>query len=239
MARIAVCYWGLIRTLRQVYPSQKKYVFDALDELGIEYDTYIHTWIVEKNLVWGRPMKKTNDYSSMDILQPKSKQIDDQSLFLSTIRREDYYYAGQYEWDPQLLQNHLCGLESQKRSVELCLASGEKYDYVLFLRPDALINKRLPVERIFRDSGDRELNTIILPNFNHWEGYNDQFAIVPFDLVRAYSHRIDHLAEFRKTNGRIVAEKYVKHVVNKYFKPLCVDFHFDLLRPDGNLNGNF
>lgn len=237
MVKIAVCYWGLIRTLREVHPSQKKYVFDQLDASGVEYDTYIHTWITEKNLVWNRTMKRPVDYDSMDIIQPTAKQIDSQAEFFQTLRREDYYYAGEKEWDPQLLSNHLCALESQKRSVGLCLASGEKYDYVMFLRPDALINKRLPVERIF--SNDMEPNTIILPNFNHWEGYNDQFAVVPFSLVKEYSHRIDGVAEFRKTNGRIVAEKYVKFVVDRHFKPAFVDFHFDLLRPDGNLNGNF
>lgn len=239
MVKIAVCYWGLVRTLREVYPSQKKYVFNPLDECSIEYDTYIHTWIVDKNLVWNRVMKKQNDYDSMDIIEPKSKQIDVQSDFFQTLHREDYYYDGQREWDPQLLNNHLCALESQKRSVELCLASGEEYDYVMFLRPDALINKRLPVERIFREHFVLEPNTIILPNFNHWEGYNDQFAIVPFSLVKEYSHRIDGIAEFRKTQGRIVAEKYVKYVVDRHFKPVFADFHFDLLRPDGNLNGNF
>jgi hypothetical protein len=235
--RIAVCYWGLIRTLREVFPSQKKYVFDELDKLGIEYDTYLHTWKPERELVWDRLSNIPVDYRAIDIVNPVASKIDEQNAFLQSIHFGDYYYPREYEWEPQLIINHLCALESQKRCTELCLHSGKTYDYVMFLRPDTLVDARLPVETIFTENFSK--NTIAIPDFEHWEGLNDRFAILHYDAVKPYSHRIDDIIEFRRTCGRIVSEKYVKHVVNKYYNLALFDFHFDLLRPDGKLNGNF
>lgn len=235
--KIAICYWGLIRTLREVFPSQQKYVYSELDAHGIEYDTYIHTWITDKNIVWNIEMEEPIDYDSVNVINPVAKQLDYQDEFSRTINMSDYYYENTYEWEQFLIRNHLCALESQKRCAELCFKSGKKYDYVMFLRPDALINKRLPVEAIFGEHFSD--TTIIIPNYNHWEGWNDQFAIMPYHLVKPYSHRINGIIDFRKTNGRIVSEKYVKYVIDLCFSdPLQIDFHFDLLRPNGKLNGN-
>ena len=236
MPRIAICYWGLVRTLREVLPSQQKYVYSELEKTGLEYDVFFHSWSTDKNLVWNREMPEPIEYDTVDLVHPLKKQIDDQSEFLKTIDFSKYYYHDEPEWIPQLIWNHLCALESQKRCTNLCLESGIKYDYIMFLRPDALINKRLPVEELF--TPDFSDNTMVIANFNHWEGWNDQFAILKYDAVIPYSHRIDGIAEFRKTNGRIVSEKYVKYVVDRHYFPKQVDFHFDLLRPNGKLNGN-
>jgi hypothetical protein len=47
-----------------------------------------------------------------------------------------------------------------------------------------------------------------------------------------YGKRIDELAEYRKSNGRIVSEKYVKFIVNKYKIPVnLIDFNFNIIRP--------
>ena len=62
---------------------------------------------------------------------------------------------------------------------------------------------------------------------------------MPFDLAKPYSHRIDEIAAFRKHNGRIVSEKYVKYVVDRHYVPTQVDFHFDLLRTNNILNGDY
>ena len=177
-------------SLKDVLSSQQKYVYSELEKAGIEYDVFLHTWYTNKNL--GHPLEK---------------RIDAQSMFLKTIDFSKYYYQGEREWVPQLILNHLC------------LESGNKYDYIMFLRPDALIPKRFPAEDI-QDFSD---NTIIITNFNHWEGWNDQFAILRPDAVIPYSHRIDNIAEFRKTNGRIVSEKYVKFVVDKHYIPKQID----------------
>jgi len=231
--RIAICYWGLPRSIGLVYPSQKEKVFDVLDKHCIEYDIYAHFWKTDVNRVWDWVIPVPLDYENVKLLNAKQVQLDDQQAFLDTIKFEEYYYEHEkeQEWSPELIRNHLCALESQKRCVNLCLSANIAYDYVMFLRPDALIETDLPVELVFGG----ETNTIILPTNNHYEGLNDRFAILKFESVLWYSHRINRIREFRKHNGRIVSEKYVKYVVDRHYIPQFVDFYFRLMRTDGSI----
>jgi len=64
---------------------------------------------------------------------------------------------------------------------------------------------------------------------------NDRFAIMRFESVLWYSHRINRIREFRKHYGRIVSEKYVKYVVDGHYLPQFVDFYFCLVRSDGSI----
>jgi hypothetical protein len=234
--RIAVCYWGLPRSIGMVYQSQKEKVFDVLTSHGIEYDVYAHFWQTDVNRVWDWVVPMPLDYDSVKLLNPKSVQIDDQQAFLDTIKFEEYYYEHEkdQEWLPHLIRNHLCALESQKRCVNLCLSANVAYDYIMFLRPDALIESFLPVELVFGRE-EKAVNTIVLPTNNHYEGLNDRFAILRFESVLWYSHRINRIREFRKHNGRIVSEKYVKYVVDGHYLPEYVDFNFRLMRTDGSI----
>lgn len=232
MTKIAICYWGLPRSIGMVYQSQKEKVFDVLSQHGIEYDVYAHFWQTSVNRVWDWVVPMPLDYGNIPLLGAKRVLIEDQQAFLDTLDFKKYYYEEEKEkeWSPELLRNHLCALESQKRCVNLCISSNIHYDYIMFLRPDALIESHLPVNEVF----DNE-KTIILPTNNHYEGLNDRFAILSFESVLWYSHRIDRIAEFRKTNGRIVSEKYVKYVVDKHYLPKYVDFYFRLMRSDGSI----
>jgi hypothetical protein len=232
MTKIAVCYWGLPRSIGMVYQSQKEKVFDVLTQHGVEYDVYAHFWQTNVNRVWDWVVPMPLDYGNISLLGAKRVLIEDQQAFLDTIDFKKYYYAEEKEkeWSPELLRNHLCALESQKRCVNLCISSNIKYDYIMFLRPDALIDSHLPVKEVFGDE-----KTIVLPTNNHYEGLNDRFAVVNFESVLWYSHRIDRVAEFRKTNGRIVSEKYVKYVVDKHYSPKYVEFYFRLMRTDGSI----
>ena len=42
--RAAICFSGMPRSFKTVYDSHKRFVFDVLTDLGIEYDIFIHTW---------------------------------------------------------------------------------------------------------------------------------------------------------------------------------------------------
>ena len=110
----------------------------------------------------------------------------------------------------------------------MCRAAGETYDYVVFLRPDVEIQTPFPYEDIFA-AFDKD--TIVIPDNNWYEGYNDRFAVVAFENMESYSHRIREIADFRKNHGRIVSEKYVKYIVDKYYKMRAVRFQFEIIRP--------
>lgn len=235
--KFAICYWGVPRTLGAVLPSHKQYVYDVLREAGIQYDIYAHFWLTPTNKVWETTMSQPIDYSAIAVLQPVKYVLEMQQPFVETLGDlSEYYYAHEQdrEWLPDLIRNHLCALESQKRCVNLVLGANKHYDYVLFLRPDALVETPLPIHGIL-GALTQGPNSIVLPSNNHYEGMNDRFAVVSMYSVLWYSHRINGIAEFRKHHGRIVSEKYVKHVIDRHYTPYMVDFYFRLLRSDGSI----
>lgn len=239
MTKIAICYWGMTRSNKFVYKTHIKHLFDVLKNQNIEYTTFMHTWKVEndQNIIWENVCDVPVDYQEYTLLQPDFYKIDDQQNFKDQLNFSDYFdrelynkYGGDtpHEWRPQLIMNHLCALESQKRVYEMVNDSGEKFDYVIFIRPDVEILNTFDIN-IFNSSFD-----IIIPSYDHYEGLNDRFAILPFNNASNYASRINEIKEFRKNNGRIVSEKYVKFIIDKYYKNLkFIDFYMKIIRPNG------
>jgi hypothetical protein len=53
-----------------------------------------------------------------------------------------------------------------------------------------------------------------------------------YEFGHIYGNRIDEIADFRKKNGRIVAEKYLKFIINKYSMVVNeIDLKYSLARP--------
>lgn len=234
---IAINYWGMTRSTRFVYKSHHEKLFDVLKKCGINYDIYMHTWKTDKNIVWGDEVNIPINYEEYQLLTPTHYQIDEQSLFLESINFEDYFnqkiydlYGGDTyrEWRPYLIRNHLCALESQKRVTTMCINSNKKYDFVIYIRPDVEIQTAFPIDCLSKIN----INDIAIPADNHYEGYNDRFAIIPFSVCEKYGKRIDEIIEFRNLKGRIVSEKYVKYIIEKYYdKVHFINFNFQITRP--------
>lgn len=239
MTRIAICYWGMTRSTKHIYSSHIHHLYNVLKTQGIEYTVFMHTWQTENaaNVIWEHASDIPVDYEEYKLLNPDVYKIQNQAEFLSTIRFDDYFSQELYdlhggdtyhEWRPQLIRNHLCALESQKRVYQLAIDNGLEYDYVMFVRPDMLMTNDFEVAWL-HDPCD-----IILPSYGHYEGYNDRFAVVPFLHAAKYATRIDEIVEFRQKWGRIVSEKYVKYVVETYYPNVkFVDFFMKIIRPNG------
>jgi hypothetical protein len=152
---------------------------------------------------------------------------------------DDYFYKNVWdikghcqegEWLPKMVSNHICMLESQKRAVQMVenfVSNGNKFKFVMFIRPDLMIHNYLPFNKIM------DLNNVInISNHNHHEGFNDQFAILSYNNIKIYGNRIDEIVSFRKNNGRIVGEKYIKFIINKYNLIINqLNFNFEIVRP--------
>jgi len=231
MTSVAICYWGLTRSTKKVYSSHIEHVFNSLKEESIVYDIFMHTWTTDRPYIWNDPTNTPIDYEEYKLLNPNYYQIDKQDDFLKTITFSDYYYEqyanSQKEWLPQLIKNHVCALESQKRVTDMVLNANKKYDYVIYLRPDVEIHSKLRLSYfpIYEKS-------ISIPDNNHWDGYNDRFAITKFADCSYYGKRIDEIIEYRKNHGKIVSETYTRFTIDKYFGSVnFVPFLFDIIRP--------
>jgi hypothetical protein len=64
------------------------------------------------------------------------------------------------------------------------------------------------------------------------QGCNDKFSILPYHSADKYACRIDEILEFRKHHGRIVSEKYLKYIVDKYYPNVkFINFSMNIIRP--------
>jgi hypothetical protein len=195
----------------------------------------MHTWETKnhKQRVGNNVVNANIDYEEYKCLHPNVFQRDSQEAFLETVHFDDYFYrdiweqkgeSKEGEWIPELVQNHLCALESIKRGYQLVKQDGNRFRYVMFVRPDCFFHDPLP----FPAMG----SNVILPKQDAYEGYNDRFAVVPSEYADIYASRLDGLKDFRQTQGRIVSEKYLKYVLDTHEVPLqFVSFRFDLVRP--------
>ncbi len=111
---IAICYFGLPRSVKYVYESHKKYIYDVLDDNGISYKKFMHTWKTGdgSQRVWRFKTKEKIDYDEYKLLNPDVYVIESQDEFMNTITMGDYYYEDERkkEWDKTLLKNHICAL---------------------------------------------------------------------------------------------------------------------------------
>ena len=235
MTRVAICYWGLTRSTKKIFNSHHTHLFNVLKEHTIDYDVFMHTWRTENSFIWEEKQDKI-DYEEYKLLEPNYYQIDSQDDFLASIKFSDYFNAELYqrygdsihEWKPMLIRNHLCALESQNRVTNMVLENERKYDYVIYIRPDVFIATTFQVQYLYNTME----NQISIPDNEHYSGYNDRFAIVRYEHCFYYGKRITEIIEFRKTHGRIVSEKYVKYILDKYFQSIhFIDFKFEIVRP--------
>ena len=236
----AIVYWGLTRSTKKVYKSHFNKIFNILRDNNLTYKIFMHTLKTNDNKqrVWCKINDKNIDYEEYKLLNPDFYKLDNQDNFINTIKMDNFFYkdvwkrkgdSGNGEWLPDLLLNHICALKSQKTALEMVenfVKDGNKFKYVMFIRPDVEFKTPLPIQAL-----DNK-NDIFIPNFDHWEGLNDRFAIIDYNKAYVYGKRIDEMAEFRKRNGRIVAEKYLKFIVKKYkLKLKKINFCFKLIRP--------
>lgn len=235
--RVAVCYWGLTRSVKQVYQTHDDNLFDQLILNGLEFDVFMHTWKMKgKQRVGTSEINTPIDYEEYKLLNPDFYHIDDQDEFTENMDFDQYFYQGvdntggywPYDLVEKLTLNHVCALESLKRVTEMMELSGNHYDYVIYVRPDARLNNKFPAEDIYK----LEDMNIILPCYDqHW-GRNDRFTALNRQTAPIYGKRIDKLAEFKRSHGYIHAERYLLHTCeHEGLNVILIDFRFDLVRP--------
>lgn len=235
--KVAVCYWGLTRSVKQVYQTHDDNLFNQLIINGLEFDVFMHTWKMKgKQRVWTSEIDTPLDYEEYKLLNPDFYCIDDQDEFTKNLAFDQYFYKGVDNtggyWSIHIAEiltlNHVCALKSLKRVTEMMELSGNQYDYVIYVRPDARLNNKFPAEEILKL---KDLD-IIIPCWEHHQGYNDRFAVLNRQTAPIYGKRIDGLAEFKRSQGYIHAERYLLHTCQLYgLNVIQVDFRFNLVRP--------
>jgi hypothetical protein len=237
MTRVAICHWGLARTLSTTFETHIKHLYQKFDENNIQYDKYMHTWI--------HPTNTTYDFTPYKF---KKYEVEDQTDLIKYIddNLSEYWYKDLFdkygghttiEWYPHLVKSGLYSMVSLKSVTIMCLNSGVEYDYIIYMRPDCYLMS--DVDLSFINMVD---NSIIVPR-DHGGcksvfGIDDAIVILPFKKCKDYGFRFDETKEYRKNIGRIAGEHYIGWIVKKYFENIIyTDIQFTLCRANGFASG--
>lgn len=232
---VAVCYYGLTRSVKLCHSSHKEKVFQVLDKLGYNYDIFMHTWELsgETQRVHHNTLNVPVDYEEYQLLNPKYFKRDCQDEFLGSfdinVYTEDNRKRG--EWNPILTLNLLCGLESLRRVYTMVEESEKKYDKIIIIRPDLYLKTELSFDSIcsFLEKNERG---IVIPSFDHWGGRNDKFAVMNFSHAKSYCTRIHGLLDYRELAGKIQSEAYMGYVIHTHYRDLHLTyFRYVQVRP--------
>jgi hypothetical protein len=248
---VAICYYGMPRSIKSVYKSHQQFLFNVFKDNYMRYEIFMHTWDIGKyNIIKDKITDVPVDYQEYKLLNPKYYQIDNQKEFVNTINIEDYFSSDLYakngntvkgEWNPKLIYNRICSLESIKRVTMMVeITNISRFDAIIYIRPDMLLNNEFSLNWfIYFNPGQ-----LMLLNYDHNEGYNDKFAVLHLENYKAFGYRIDKLKEYREKMGRITPEKFLKYIVLRNYKQIkFIDLDVKIIRPDikrnyGNENIN-
>ena len=193
MTKIAICFFGLTRSLQHTISSIQSKIFDVLTKHHIDYDVFLHTYDL-KYLT----NKRSNEFHcSLDInewklLNPISYSITNQDIF-----------DKQYDWKVLKKQgdfwkdgfcstrNAIRQLNSLKEVTKLW-KDKPRYDFYLYLRPDLQYVNTIQVRDILNHIHTPKI--IFIPSWgNHMGGLNDRIAYGSYETMQIYGNRIDYI----------------------------------------------
>lgn len=213
---IAVCFFGLTRSLKYTIDSIEENIMNVLSENNIKCTKYIHTYDLE--ILTNRRSGENKCHLDLDeykLLNCDHISITNQQDFLKSINFNIYKKGGD-PWKDNFvsLRNLLCQLNSLMTVTRLWEKNNEndKYDLVLYIRPDLLYNK-LCIDDIMMSFNEKCLLT---PSFHLMGGFNDRIAMGPPNLILPYGLRFQYAEEYVNNKNALHAERFLKNTITKY-----------------------
>lgn len=230
--KVAICFFGLTRSLSKTIDSIHTCIFKPLQHL--ECDIYLHTYKLYR--LTNRRSGEHNcklDPNEYKLLEPLKYIIDDQQQVDKLLQFNNYKTKGDPWRDGYAsLHNLLRQFHSLHRVTTLWETSGIDYDVVIYCRPDVLF--QIPINIAWLN--ELRDNQILVPSFLPCRGCNDRFAIGKPSVMKVYGHRLLQAREYSKSN-KLHAESYLKNIlVSSGITPKLVQFPFYRVRANGNIS---
>jgi hypothetical protein len=230
--KVAILYFGLTRSLPDTIDSIKQHMFQPILDSGMEYDVFMHTYIINGSYTnrWSDENVTNYDNEQYKLLEPTHFISDIQDEILSQINLDDYFTKLE-SWTGfdgpltcYLIRNMILALKSKKRITELLEKHIDEYDYVIISRPDLKFNKPIPWKEITESLNE---TNIAIPSQEWWAGCNDKVCICKPNIALFVGRLYDHLLEY-STHKSIVSERYFKDMLDALditILPTELDFH--------------
>jgi hypothetical protein len=246
--RIAICFFGLMRSLHYTKQSLQTHVFDILREHEVAFDVFVHTYNL--NSISNSRSKEFNislNTNEWRRLFPLRSAIDDNDLIESTVvepllplllRHGDPWR----EKNPHTsVRNLIKQFHSLRRVTELWTNSTTDYQLVLYLRPDVWYFNDLNMTDVWAaltlSSSSISSQFIFVPKFHSWGGVNDRFAFGPPQAMALYGSRILEAANYSLSKP-IHPETFLRDLLDEHHIARSqTDILFERVRSNGVLWG--
>lgn len=196
---IAICFWGLTRSLQHTISSIEEMILEPLREHGFQYKIFLHTYQLGKRYSNKRSGEKDCflDPKEWKLLKPDHVLLENQEKVDQDLQLEQYHSSPDpWKNNYQTLDNHVRALWSLYKVTLLWENSHTPFDYVMYCRPDVLY--LAPLQKSFFDEVDEK--SIILPDFHEYP-INDRFCITKPNLAAIYGKRFLKALEYSKTKS--------------------------------------
>ena len=241
--RLALCFFGLTRSLKFTLPSIEKFIFAPLKNHGIKHDIFLHTYKLKKSYVNPRAGENNIllDINEYKLLNPDFHMIenkDDISRDLDLVKYRTMGNPwkdepGAIKGDFTTLDNHVLFLWSQKQLTNMWQETKRNYTHIVFCRPDVLYTIPLQVSWFSFTT-----NKICIPNFCLYPNVNDRFAIGHPKEMIIYGNRFNEALEYSKKHP-LLSEEFLDATLKRHnIQYKYIKFYFIRIRANMKKNGD-
>ena len=233
--KVALLFFGLTRSLKYTISSINSNLLDVFKKNNIDYDIYLHTYKL-KTYINRRAGEKTNNYDNDEykLLSPNYLQIDDQDKIKENLKLKRYRtHPDPWKTNYQTVDNFILAQYSKLQIVKMVEKSEQKYDYLIYLRPDVKYIQKFNLN-FFKHINNK---TICIPNFHLFgpHKFNDRFCITNMNSYKIYGNifqRLLNISKRRSLHSETVLGAVMK---NNGLKTIRINFKFSRVRCDGSI----
>jgi len=212
---VAICFFGLTRSLDFTIDSIKNNILAPLEESNINYDIILHTYDLKYIKLKRSGENNKLNTEEWNKLNPDYYKIDNQDTFDKSYNYE-YVKSFGDAWNTNFENtiNLIRQFNSLKQVWKLVESTKNNYECLIFLRPDLKYTTKLDIRYINKNLYS---NIILTPYWQKWGGINDRIGIGNYNTMEKYANRLDDVSDFlESTKKPLHAEKFLKFVLNKY-----------------------
>lgn len=238
--KVAICFWGLTRSLKYTRDSINKYIFDVFKSNNVDYRIFMHTYTLHDKYNNPRSGEKdiTLDNEEYKCINPDYVILDNQEQVKSSINFLQYRtHKDPWHNNYVTMDNFILAMYSKKRLLKLFQDNDdESYTHFLMIRPDVKYLNNFDIKWLTNIKD----NQIYVPDFGIfgcYGGFNDRMALVCSKKVFVlYNSVFDMMLEYSKKTD-LHSESINRFNMNyNNIKTVFIPFYFNRVRATGKEN---
>ena len=249
--KISLCFSGNLRFIDNCYPNIKKYLLDDLKP-----DIYAHFWW--DNEYQGKIFRfhsadrfEKQDLGKYfcDLYKPKNIILEPQGKFIDVYtggdndicKGNDNILWGQINYFNQQSQYY-----SKMKATELCVQSGIKYDYIIHLRTDAVIENNNNILQYIKQNKENKIFIASTmeggPKYagHHPNLLTDWFFFGNPQVINLFTYNLYHLLKKYRKDKLLHIQDYIYKICDELNQKhiRCYKFNSEtsILRPKSMFN---